>query len=115
MNKNIVLATLLAILSGLYGDTVSAASPEASAARILNVQAKRSLGVDIRALAFLFEANQRTFLRKESLVSDGSWSHLASLEKAGYVTATTIKSRDGDYISLSLTTKGQQVLLALGP
>jgi hypothetical protein len=85
----------------------------AEAASSVNNQAKTTLGVDIQSLAFLFEAKPGTFLLKDSLVDDGSWTNLKALESAGYVKLTSHPDAAGEVINIQLTDSGTQVLDAL--
>ena len=82
-------------------------------ANALNVQAKSKLGVDIRSLTFIFQAGPGRFLLKDSMVDDGSWPHLQSLEKSGYVKLSSHPDAGGELINIQLTPKGELVLYAL--
>ena len=108
----------LFILAVLFSSVAFAASdtkvePVSAKATTLNNQAKKTMGVDIRSLSFLFEAGPGSFLLKASLVDNGSWPSLQKLERAGYVKLTTHADADGELINIALTVKGQQVLHAL--
>jgi len=88
----------------------------------LDKQSRASLGVSIRALGLLLQVHQgstQDFFRKDSLVRDGSWSDLQSLQKNGYA---TISIRTGlpdggdpqtEFVVLTLTEKGNAVAVIL--
>ena len=107
------------LLAALVATSCTSASPTdspANAARSVNAQSQASLGVSIRALAFLFEASPGTYLAKDSVSLQESWKHLEHLERAGYVKVNTIPSAQGDLVEIVLTAKGQEVAAALrGP
>lgn len=110
--RSFLIFIILAALTSCSRNAPQAGSV-AEAASSVNNQAKTTLGVDIQSLSFLFEARPGTFLLKDSLVDDGSWSNLQALERAGYVKLTSHADPDGELINIELTDSGQQVLQAL--
>ena len=110
---------LLVLLIATACLSCSAATPSTTpgkAAQTLNAQSKTSLGVGIRALAFLFEAEPGTYLAKRSVSLQANWHHLVALKKAGYVEIHTVPSAEGDLVQIVLTDKGQAVVSELqGP
>jgi hypothetical protein len=86
----------------------------AQSARELNAHAQKSLGVSVRALAFLFDADAGTVLAKNSASLQRDWKHLESLQGAGLVELKMLGS--GEYVQIVRTPKGEQVVRALyGP
>jgi hypothetical protein len=113
-----LIALLVFLLVLLCASCTSEAldAPLAQAAKSLNAQSKTSLGVGIRALPFLFDSEPGTFLLKDALVRDGSWSYLQDLERAGYVKANLVTSVEGQFVQIELTAKGRELQHALaGP
>jgi hypothetical protein len=112
MNKLIAisLATVLSLSEANAASALAQKSPSKAASE-LNSQSKRSLGVTIRALAFLFDGG--TILLKSSLMEDGSLEQLKSLEKAGYVKTHLVTNADGEFVQIEVTAKGASVLLEL--
>ena len=111
-NSAILLVALVATSCTLTSSTES----PAVAARSINAKAQVSLGVSIRSLAFLFDADPGTYLTKDSLSLQNSWKQLEQLERAGYVKINIITSPQGDLVQIVLTAKGQEVSNALqGP
>ena len=101
-----VLAVALCLLSCFAFQRLTlAAAPGAGTA--LQAQARTTLGVGVRSLAFLFDAGPGRFVLKVSLVDDGSWEKLVELEKAGYVTVQSAKTPDGEYVQILLTDSGE--------
>jgi hypothetical protein len=113
--NSIAILTLSLTLFGAAGAS-AADHPAAGAATTLDKQSLKTLGVHVRALGLLFDADPGTFLLKDALVHDGAWSHLLDLQKAGLVTHTSFKSAEGELVQIKLTAKGQAVRKALsGP
>jgi len=112
-------ALLLALGCGLACSTCSAGTPANSreAAKALETQAKKTLGVSVRALAFLFDAEPGSILSMHSVSLQTSWPELESLERAGLVKLRKFGGASGsDYLSIELTPKGQAVASQLsGP
>jgi hypothetical protein len=112
--KNSVVSIVLITLAGL--STISVASTpvtSAEAAKSLNAESEALLGVSLQAVSLLFLAKPGTLLLKDSLMQDGSWLSLQALERAGYVKNNLIAAEEGEFVQVSLTTKGQQVVEAL--
>ncbi len=88
-----------------------AATPANSsqAAKALNAQAKKSLGVSVRSLAFLFDTDPGTVLAMNSVSLQSSWHFLEDLEGAGLVKLHKFGGTGADYLSIELTPKGQVV------
>jgi len=104
--------TLLAVICGLASSACVAGTPgnPEDAAKALETQAKRSLGVSVRALAFLFDAEPGTVLSMHSVSLERSRPELESLEKAGLVKLHKFGGASGaDYLSIELTPNGQAV------
>jgi len=104
----------------LLSAAASAAEPSrpnpATAAKTLDSQSKSSLGISLRALAFLFDADPGTYLLKEALQFDGTLYNVKELERAGYAKVSTIKTADGEFVQIVPTDKGEAVRRALaGP
>ena len=114
--KNRLIFPFILALAAFAPLSISASGGDASvAARALNSQSERTLGIGIRSLVFLFDAKPGSYLLKDAIVQDGSWPHVMALQKAGYVTVSTYKDAEGEFIQLLLTPKGQQVLSGIGP
>ena len=104
--------TLLAVICGLASAACVAAAPvnPDEAAKALETQAKKSLGVSVRALAFLFDAEPGAVLSMHSVALQRSWPELESLERAGLVKLHKFGGASGaDYLSIELTSNGQAV------
>ena len=110
---------LLAITFALLFSSCFAQPPANSrdAAKALNSQAKSTLGVSVRALAFLFDAEPGTVLSMHSVSLQRSMTELESLEHAGLVKLRKFGGTSGaDYLSIELTPTGQAVAAQLsGP
>lgn len=86
------------------------------AAKALDAQSKSSLGVSLRALTFLFDADPGTFLLKEALQLEGTLYYVKELERAGYAKVSTVKTADGEFVQIVPTDNGQSLRRALaGP
>ena len=112
MRINIAVFVAVALASASFVGAATPPDPSA-AAWALNAQSQKSLGVSVRALAFLFGATPGSYLDKTSLIKEGSWPRIQELERAGYVTVTTIPSGQGALVSLSLTKTGSAIYQAL--
>ena len=111
------IQTLLLLLCAAIGQPAIAEAKEsrlAQAASKLNSQSKSSLGVSVRALSLLFQATPGTFLLKDELVRDGSWSYLQELERAGLAKSRVVSQGRESFVQILLTAQGRQVLGALG-
>lgn len=102
-------ATLIFTAIWLFAPGENVVASPAGAGAELQKQAKSTLDVGLRSLAFLFSAGPESFLLKDALLDDGSWSKLVELEKAGYVTLNTITSGDGDFVQVFLTDAGRSL------
>jgi hypothetical protein len=112
----IIVLTVAILLTAGSPNLVRAAKPidAARAARELNTHAQKSLGVSVRALAFLFDADAGTVLAKNSVSLQRDWKHLESLQGAGPVELRILGG--GEYLQIVRTKKGEQVVRALyGP
>ena len=118
--KKQACAALIVLISCAWFPLARAAAPnlgrEASA---LNQQSKIRLGVSIRALALLFDAQPGGYLLKYKLIQDGSWPYLQELQRASLVNVTTksgvayTAASTHAWLSHTLTSKGKQVRDAL--
>ena|SRR6185312_3874555 len=115
MKKHALLISLAAMLC-ISLPIAQAASPDlVQEARALNQQSKKHLGVSVRALLLLFDAQPGTFSLKYGLLHDGSWPYLGELQRAGLVVVTTKSGKPyttvppNTWLSIKLTNKGQQV------
>jgi hypothetical protein len=116
MKKTAIRLAPLVLLTSIACSTAAGDQSTPQAAADLDQQSQRTLGVHIRALQFLFEAEPGTFLLKDVLVRDGAWDHLQELERAGYVKHSIVKAAEGEFVQIELTAKGHQVRDALaGP
>jgi hypothetical protein len=100
--------------------TACGAAPQqksvANAGRELDSQAKASLGVSVRALSFLYQAEPGSFLVAGGLNANNGWPALQELETAGYAKINRFPSGSGEMVQIQLTPKGQELLGVLhGP
>jgi hypothetical protein len=114
LSQALVTVTFALACSPCFAGTPSSSS---EAARALESQAKKTLGVSVRALAFLFDSEPGTVISMHSVSLQSAWSQLESLEKAGLVRLHKFGGTSGaDYLSIELTAKGQAVAAQLsGP
>ena len=113
------LSRTLVIAICMFTCFCSYAAPPKSpvqAAKMLNEQARKSLGVSVRSLAFLFDAGPGTVLAMNSVSLQNSWHYLEDLERADLVKLHKFGGSGADYLSSELTPKGRAVARELsGP
>jgi hypothetical protein len=114
MKLSLLIQSALALALYSAAGQAPASQAPAKAAAALNSQAQKSLGVSVRALAFLFEADPGSFLAKRSVALQAAWPQLMELQRAGYVRVNTFPSASGELVQIVLTPKGQAVAEALG-
>ena len=113
MNPFLAVSLWIALATTPIGASTAPSSRDIDKAAIdLDAKSKSTLGVGIRALSFIFDANPGTFLNKQSLVDNGSWGSLQQLESAGLVRIRLVQSGQGDLVQMDLTPKGEQVVRA---
>jgi len=116
MKTQPVLAAFMFGLLCLVSTNAAGQDTAGKAAKILNQQAQRSLGVSIRALAYLFDAEPGSVLSMRSVALQQSWHHLEALEQAGMVKLHKFGGSGADYLRIELTPKGAAVARELhGP
>ena len=122
----LLIAALVTTTAALAAPATSFSSTDvvqlAKRAMKLDQESKANLGVSIRALILLLQANQgpyEQFLRKDSLVRNGSWADLQELLKNGYA-KTSIRTGipDGsdphtEWVVVKLTDKGKGIATSL--
>ena len=116
MNRKCALAIAFCFICGATFADPPDLGKEATA---LNRQSKAHLGVSIRALGLLFNAQPGAYALKYGLVRDGSLPYLQDLQRAGLVEVTNVKglpygaTKNGEYVFIKPTSQGQKILKAL--
>ncbi|MFT3897329.1 MAG: hypothetical protein QM719_06485 [Thermomonas sp.] len=115
MKLRSISCLLILALCVACGKTSADDSDPAQAARALNADSKATLGVGIRSLAFLFDADPGTYLLRNSVSLERSWPQLMALQSAGYVRVNSIQSASGEMVEIVLTPKGESVVKEFEP
>jgi uncharacterized caspase-like protein len=84
-------------------------------ARALEAQSVATLGIGLRSVGLLFQADPRSVFAKSELVKRGDWSLLQELERKGFVTVTacTPPQCADEFASYILTAQGTSVVSAI--
>jgi len=119
----IILAASLVASPVAFASTAVVASTPSEQAIQLDRQSRATLGIGIRALSLLLDAQGPSlhFFRKDMLIEDGSWSSVQELDKNGYATVKIVTGvPDGsdprtEHVVIELTAKGAAVAKSLVP
>jgi hypothetical protein len=90
--------------------------PLLRAAKNLDSGSRSGLGVGIRSLALLFDANSVTYTPKWVLEKNGNWPLLLELQRRGYITMSMSAqlpdgtAPGGEFVNYQLTKKGIAVM-----
>lgn len=118
MRTHYLVPILIAVSLHAYSAEPDANARLAESARTLDWRAHQSLGIGIRQVALLLQADPRGVFRKDTLVGNGTWQLLQELESKGFVTTRESAMPDGSVVgnlavSFSATAKGQAIVMAI--
>lgn len=80
-----VLLVALSLYQNAWSTERSANLLLAAHAHALESQSQATLGISLRQISLLLQADPRVFARKETLEQDGSWSLLQDLQAKGFI------------------------------
>jgi len=85
MRALLVILAVLSLSQNAWSADRNANQRLAAHAKALESQSQATLGLSLRQISLLLQADPHAFFRKETLEKDGSWSLLKDLEAKGFI------------------------------
>jgi len=121
MRAFLVILAALSLSQDVWSAERDANLQLAAHAQALESQSQATLGITLREISLLLQADPHVFARKETLEQDGSWSLLKDLEVKGFVEiheSHTLPDGDAKMLGVSVvqyraSVKGRAVVAAI--